>query len=517
MSAIAAFGDRALRFPLPSGADGVYRRALLATLRALAGVADVVLAETVGAIVLAPGAALDDVRARATAALEQASAPAVGHEPGAAPVLHTLKVVYDGADLAAVSSQVGLSPEQVIALHAAPEYEVAMLGFVPGFAYLRGLDPRLVVARRAEPRTRVPAGAVAIAAEYTGIYPFASPGGWSLLGEALDARVLEESGARFAVGDRVRFEPVERRAYVMSQTRTSRVAAVAPRGAHLDVRKAQGPAIVIDAGRPGHMHEGVPHGGPLVPAGLARANVAVGNPPDTAGIEVYGVCEVAARGGRLTVGDDLGNARQLADGETFAVATAGVARVRYLAVRAGLDVRVVLGGRGTMLGARMGGLDGRALKRGDLLAIAKRAPDAATVAAAAAATAAATPVGALADDAEAPITIELGPDHDPRVSESMLAGSFTIGAASDRVGTRLEGPALPAHELHDARDRRSMPMVEGAIEVTPAGLVVLGPDHPTTGGYPVIGVVSAAALPRLFARPPGARVTFVRAPGITPE
>lgn len=60
-------------------------------------------------------------------------------------------------------------------------------------------------------------------------------------------------------------------------------------------------------------------------------------------------------------------------------------------------------------------------------------------------------------------------------------------------------------------------MVEGAIEVTPAGLVVLGPDHPTTGGYPVIGVVAAASLPRLFARPPGARVTFALSPGITPE
>ena len=91
-------------------------------------------------------------------------------------------VRYDGDDLDAVAASTGLSVDDVVALHVAPEYVVAFCGFAPGFGYLRGLDPRLELPRRATPRTRVPAGSVAIAAEYTAVYPRPSPGGWHLLG-----------------------------------------------------------------------------------------------------------------------------------------------------------------------------------------------------------------------------------------------------------------------------------------------------------------------------------------------
>ncbi|RKE22946.1 5-oxoprolinase subunit PxpB [Streptomyces sp. TLI_171] len=93
-----------------------------------------------------------------------------------------IPVRYDGPDLAEVARATGLTPRQVVERHTAAHYRVAFCGFAPGFAYLTGLDPRLHVPRRAEPRTRVPAGAVAIADEYTGIYPRQSPGGWQLLG-----------------------------------------------------------------------------------------------------------------------------------------------------------------------------------------------------------------------------------------------------------------------------------------------------------------------------------------------
>ena len=83
-------------------------------------------------------------------------------------------------------------------------YEVAFLGFLPGFAYLTGIDPALALPRRATPRPRVPAGALAIAAGYAGIYPIASPGGWHLLGTAL-VPVWDDEGPRFAPSDRVRF------------------------------------------------------------------------------------------------------------------------------------------------------------------------------------------------------------------------------------------------------------------------------------------------------------------------
>lgn len=91
-------------------------------------------------------------------------------------------VHYDGPDLDAVAAHTGLTATEVVAAHTATAWRVAFGGFAPGFAYLVGGDPRLVVPRHAEPRTRVPAGAVALAGEFSGIYPRESPGGWQLLG-----------------------------------------------------------------------------------------------------------------------------------------------------------------------------------------------------------------------------------------------------------------------------------------------------------------------------------------------
>ncbi|WP_199177929.1 5-oxoprolinase subunit B family protein [Mycobacterium hubeiense] len=93
-----------------------------------------------------------------------------------------LDVVYDGPDLHEVARLTGLEPAQVIAAHTATPWRVGFGGFAPGFAYLVGGDERLHVPRRAEPRTKVPAGAVALAGEFSGVYPRQSPGGWQLIG-----------------------------------------------------------------------------------------------------------------------------------------------------------------------------------------------------------------------------------------------------------------------------------------------------------------------------------------------
>lgn len=93
-----------------------------------------------------------------------------------------IPVHYDGPDLDDVATDTGLSREEVVAAHTGTPWRVAFGGFAPGFAYLVGGDPRLAVARRAEPRTRVPAGAVGLAGEFSGVYPRESPGGWQLIG-----------------------------------------------------------------------------------------------------------------------------------------------------------------------------------------------------------------------------------------------------------------------------------------------------------------------------------------------
>lgn len=93
-----------------------------------------------------------------------------------------IDVVYDGADLAEVAELLELDPSAVVEAHTGTPWRVGFGGFTPGFAYLVGGDPRLAVPRRTEPRTRVPAGSVALAGEFSGIYPRESPGGWQLIG-----------------------------------------------------------------------------------------------------------------------------------------------------------------------------------------------------------------------------------------------------------------------------------------------------------------------------------------------
>jgi KipI family sensor histidine kinase inhibitor len=98
-------------------------------------------------------------------------------------------VRYDGADLEEVSRLTGLTTDQVIAAHTGTPWRVGFGGFAPGFAYLIGGDERLNVPRQAEPRTKVPAGSVALAGEFSAIYPRESPGGWQLIGQMADDSV----------------------------------------------------------------------------------------------------------------------------------------------------------------------------------------------------------------------------------------------------------------------------------------------------------------------------------------
>ncbi len=118
--------------------------------------------------------------------------------------------VYDGADLAEVAGLWGVPPEEAVRIHSAPEYVVAFCGFAPGFGYLTGLPARYEVPRRATPRSAVPAGSVALAGPYTGVYPRSSPGGWQLLGRtALPLwDTTRTPAALLAPGTRIRFTPV---------------------------------------------------------------------------------------------------------------------------------------------------------------------------------------------------------------------------------------------------------------------------------------------------------------------
>ena len=191
----------------------------------LAEVASTGEAAAVYAAVRASGLAMADAVPAARTVLfdEVADLPALtalltGLEPGGAVAgpgtgpLVALPTVYDGADLEEVARLWGRSAEEVVELHAATEFVVAFCGFQPGFAYCTGLPEELAVPRLPSPRSRVPAGSVALAGPYTGVYPSASPGGWRLVGrtEAALWDPASDPPALLAPGTRVRFTPVRR-------------------------------------------------------------------------------------------------------------------------------------------------------------------------------------------------------------------------------------------------------------------------------------------------------------------
>ena len=158
------------------------------------------------------------VRHESAAALVLDAAGQLPDDPGEPARVVTIPVMYGGAagpDLADVAAHAGLGEAEVVNLHAAGDYLVFMIGFMPGFPYLGGLHPAIATPRLATPRTRVPAGSVGIAGAQTGIYPAESPGGWRLIGRTpvrlfdprLDPPVLVQAG------DHLRFEPVSVRDY----------------------------------------------------------------------------------------------------------------------------------------------------------------------------------------------------------------------------------------------------------------------------------------------------------------
>jgi UPF0271 protein len=197
--ALEPFGDGAWRVRLPETAAG---RAVLDALRALPGVLDAVVSERHALVVFDPRAAPSGV----TDAVERALS---GPPRAAASREHTIRARYDGPDLAEMAARAGATPGEIAALHAGGTYVVAAIGFLPGFAYLRGLHPRLVAPRRASPRARVPALSIGVAGPYTGVYPFSSSGGWNLIGTAVDFAPFDaRAGASLGLGDRVRFEAV---------------------------------------------------------------------------------------------------------------------------------------------------------------------------------------------------------------------------------------------------------------------------------------------------------------------
>ena len=208
---IRDYGDRALLLECDSVEEVLSLTEAVRT-AAVRGVSDIVPgARTVVVCLADPG---DRARIRDELGRLDVGAAAGAVNPGAPDMVidMVIDVVYDGPDLDEVGRLTGMTTDEVIAAHSATPWRVAFSGFAPGFGYLTGGDRRLTVPRRAEPRTRVPAGAVGLAGEFSGIYPRPSPGGWQLIGST--PALLWDTGrtrpALLSPGMWVRFRAVGR-------------------------------------------------------------------------------------------------------------------------------------------------------------------------------------------------------------------------------------------------------------------------------------------------------------------
>ena len=206
---VLPYGDRAVLVEPGAGDDLAALARAIDTLPA-PGIVDVVPAACTVLVVVDPRLTEPRVITDLVLGLAPAPAPAdgVAHDGAATDAdLVVIDVVYDGDDLDLVAAHAGIDVAEVIRRHEASRYRSRFCGFAPGFAYLSGGDPCLTVPRLATPRTRVPAGSVALAAGWCGVYPREMPGGWMLIGRT-DAPLWDltrERPALLAPGTNVRF------------------------------------------------------------------------------------------------------------------------------------------------------------------------------------------------------------------------------------------------------------------------------------------------------------------------
>lgn len=503
---ILPFGDTALLVEVDALADVLDLHARLAGTRP-AGVVDLVPAARTVLVHVDPAVLpLTAARAWITAA---DAAPRVPAEAGTAPEEVEVPVVYDGADLAETASLLGLSVEQLVARHLAARWTVAFTGFAPGFGYLVSDDWDLDVPRRATPRTRVPQGAVALAGRFSGAYPRETPGGWQLIGTT--GATLFDPAARRPVllrpGTRVRF----RRAAAQSIVRVPSSAAPAASAA-FTVTDPGALATVQDAGRPGRLADGVARSGAADLPAFGAANRLVGNAPGAAGLEI------TLGGFRATARRDLWIAATGAwaplhvagrevdpyrpvrwpAGTELAIGTARAGVRVVLAVRGGVAAPAALGSAAT---DTLAGIGPDPLRAGDDVATADAARH---------------PVPPVDSWPWTPppdvlvVEVAAGPRGDwftPAARRAFPATRWVVDARADRVGIRLDGPPLERTTDAAARELPSEGMLPGAVQVPPDGRpVILGPDGPVTGGYPVIAVVTAAGRAALAQARPGSHL-----------
>ena len=406
---------------------------------------------------------------------------------------------YDGEDLAAVASTTGLTIQQVIGLHQQQDYWVYALGFTPGFPFMGELDPRLAVPRRQIPRRHVPAHSVAIAGVQTGIYPLSSPGGWHLIGTALQAVYdpLRAEPFLLRAGDTVRFVASEGK--TPPEPRALELLPSEPRFPCLQVEEEGLLDLVMDTGRMLGGRYGLAQSGPLDPLCASLANRLLGNPPAAP------VVELTLKGPVLTALEPLVLAfagygmvpvvsgEEVRPFSSFLIRPQETLRFRatahgvrgYLAVAGGFESSGFMGSCASDLRGKIG----RSLRRGDILGRLSRKEVRAGFA---------TDPPALSNR----VRILPGPQASKEALEALTLAEFTL-ESGDRMGLRLSGADVPGGELLS----EGAPL--GAVQLPPGGKpIILLNDRGRLGGYHKPAVVDPRDIWRLAQVRAGQTIQF---------
>lgn len=447
------------------------------------------------------------------------------------PRLHELEVAYgEDADRDALAERLGMSFDDIIAHHTGADYVVAFLGFTAGFPYLLGLPRELHTPRRARPRDRIPAGAVAIAGAQAGIYPSPSPGGWWVLG-LTDAKLFEpgrEPPALLSAGDTVRFTPVPT-ASVDASNNAATGPGGGPEARHEEGRHDAPPStshhVLVTTAWPrgaslqatprhGVAHWGMAEAGALDPRALEAANEIVGNPRHTLALEAIGhpvtfvpstTLRAALAGGGL--GARLAG-RRIRRWEAFEWPAgsslelfpdpAVTGYTTYLAVAGGFHGETFRGSASTDARAGIGGAH-TYLAPGVSLGIARSG-----------ASGKGRPhVGTPRYAERVVLRIWPGPQYEPAAWRRLIGTSFRI-AVVDRTGARLTGPRLSLG-THESISEGSP---AGAVQVPPDGQpIVLLADRGRTGGYAKPAIVDRRDLWLLAQAGPGTEIWLEPVPG----
>lgn len=433
--------------------------------------------------------------------------------------LVVIDVSYDGSDLPEFADSCAMSIDALIEVHQGTDYRVAFCGFAPGFAYLIGLDHRLHQPRRATPRTAVPAGSLAVAGHYTAVYPQSSPGGWHLLGSTQMPMFDPDTEPPSALtpGTRVRFRAVRAKVHTLTKpTSTPRVHAAPATDDPIEILSPGPLSLVQDLGRKHLAHYAVGASGAWDISAHTLAQRLVGNHESAAGYECVGsglrllmhrATTIAITGApgdswiesrtqRRAV--DANSPHPVRAGEIVHLGPLRAGLRRWVAVRGGINAQPVLGSRSY---DALSGLGPPPLTAGDRLAIGVAIAHNPTVEHA-----------AVSFETPRNAAVLAGPDSVgiEKTLQQFLDASFTVSVDSNRVGVRLLGPRLfgsGSEGLANHAIGPSSGMVRGAIQIPPDGQpVVMGPDHPVTGGYPIIAVLDDPDSPAQWV--PGGTICF---------